>query len=96
MAEGRGYGKHRSLGGNDDNMGQEPLKTPVLAGNLSVCRPGGGMADTEDSKSSALTGVRVQLPLRAQSSKLILVTWSLKDWFQGLLIGGGPLLIPTI
>ncbi len=54
------------------------------------------MADTEDSKSSALTGVRVQLPLRAQSSKLILVTWSLKDWFQGLLIGGGPLLIPTI
>ncbi len=65
MAEGRGYGKHRSLGGNDDNMGQEPLKTPVLAGNLSVCRPGGGMADTEDSKSSALTGVRVQIPLRA-------------------------------
>jgi hypothetical protein len=24
--------------------------------------PGGGMVDTEDSKSSALTGVRVQVP----------------------------------
>ena len=46
-------------------MGQEALKIPVLTANLSDCRPGGGMADTEDSKSSALTGVRVQLPLRA-------------------------------
>ena len=65
MAEGRGYGKHRSLGGNEHNMRQQLLKTLVLTGNLSHCRPGGGMADTEDSKSSALTGVRVQLPLRA-------------------------------
>ena len=46
-------------------MGQEALKIPVLTANLSDCRPGGGMADTEDSKSSALTGVRVQIPLRA-------------------------------
>ena len=65
MAEGRGYGKHRSLGGNEHNMSRQLLKTLVLTGNLSHCRPGGGMADTEDSKSSALTGVRVQLPLRA-------------------------------
>ena len=66
MAEGRGYGKHRSLGGNEHNMSQQLLKTLVLTGNLSHCRPGGGMADTEDSKSSALTGVRVQIPPRAQ------------------------------
>ena len=46
-------------------MRQQLLKTPDLTGNLSLCRPGGGMADTEDSKSSALTGVRVQIPLRA-------------------------------
>ena len=31
----------------------------------SVAGPGGGMADTGDSKSSALTGVRVQIPPRA-------------------------------
>ena len=46
-------------------MRQQLLKTPDLTGNLSLCRPGGGMAGTEDSNSSALTGVRAQLPLRA-------------------------------
>ena len=51
-------------------MRQQLLKTPDLTGNLSLCRPGGGMADTEDSKSSALTGVRVQLPLRALEVQL--------------------------
>ena len=65
MAEDREYGKHGWLGGNDGNLIKEPLEMVVLTGNLSLCRPGGGMADTEDSKSFALTGVRVQIPLRA-------------------------------
>lgn len=65
MAEGREYGKHRCLGGNDANLIKEPLGIVISAGSLTLCRPGGGMADTEDSKSFALTGVRVQIPLRA-------------------------------
>ncbi len=65
MAEDREYGKHRWLGGNDGNLIKEPLGIVVSPGSLSICCPGGGMADTEDSKSFALTGVRVQIPLRA-------------------------------
>ena len=40
----------------------------LLNANLTNCGPGGGMADTEDSKSFALTGVRVQIPLRARKN----------------------------
>lgn len=40
----------------------------LWSANLTICSPGGGMADTKDSKSFALTGVRVQIPLRAQKN----------------------------
>ena len=53
---------------------------PFWAANLGVCSPGGGMADTEDSKSFALTGVRVQIPLRAQTSQLSQASHPLTIW----------------
>lgn len=73
--------------GNKDVVGEiKPIcmknawEGPFRAANLGVCRPGGGMADTEDSKSFALTGVRVQIPLRAQTPQLFHVAHSLTVW----------------
>lgn len=61
-----GTGNRHRKDGITTFCGQILRARGLLNANLTNCGPGGGMADTEDSKSFALTGVRVQIPPRAQ------------------------------